>query len=97
MPLSLTSSAEVLFRVMGFDIPLLRRCNLIMDKYYEFICSYIQTQLGLEVNTRDMTVALPKDKVDNLIDILKHWHNHRKRFVIKEASSLLGKLNFTLK
>ena len=44
-----------------------------------------------------MTVALPFEKKDNLIKILKHWHIHRNRFVIKEASSLLGKLNYAAK
>lgn len=28
-----------------------------------------------------------------MVNILQHWYQHRKGFVIKEASSLLGKLN----
>ena len=62
MILSLAASAEGLFRVMGFDRPEIRRSNLSMDKYYKIVCSYVQTLLGLEVNTRDMTVSLPQDK-----------------------------------
>ena len=40
-------------------------------------------------------VSLPPFKKQDLVHILKHWHNHRKSFVIKEATSLLGKLNYT--
>ena len=87
-------SAESLFQTMGFDLPHLRRSNLSMDKYYQIVCSYIQTQLGLEINTRTMSVSLPTDKRDNLLNLLRHWHTQRKSFVIKEASSLLGKLNY---
>ena len=90
----MATSLEALFRTMGFDKPEIRRSNVSIDKYLLLIISHIQTQLGLEVNTRDMTVGLPVEKKINLIQILKHWHMHRKSFVIKEASSLLGKLNY---
>jgi len=94
MKLSLAASIESLTQTMGPDIPTIRRSNLSLDKYFEIVCSFVQTQLGLEVNTRHMTVTLPKEKKDNLILLLKHWHKSRKSFVIKEASSLLGKLNY---
>ena len=94
MKLSMAASAEGLFQVMGFDMPEIRRSNLSMDKYYEIVCSYVQTILGLEVNTRDMIVTLPREKKEDILAILRHWYSERRSFVIKEVSSLLGKLNY---
>ena len=39
-----------------------------------------------------MMVSLPIDKFNELLALLNHWHKHRKTFVIKEAATLLGKL-----
>ena len=90
----MAASLETLFRVMDFDCPSLRRSNISMDKYFQLTVSHYQTQLGLDVDTRKMIVSLLDSKKTPLINLLSHWHTHRKSFVIKEASSLLGKLNF---
>ena len=90
---SMPASIESLFQTMGRDCEW-RRSNLSEEKIFDMECHYIQTQLVLEINTRTMTVSLPRTKKDDLISILRHWHDHRKSFVIKEASSLLGKLNY---
>ena len=47
---------------MGKDLPELRRSNLSMEKYYKIICSYIQVQLGVVVNTRAITVSMTEQK-----------------------------------
>ena len=90
----MAASLEALFRVMGFDCPSIRHSNVSIEKYFQLIVSYYQTQLGLDVDTRQMIVSLPDSKKTPLLNLLGHWHIHRKSFVIKEASSLLGKLNF---
>ena len=89
----LAASIESLFQIMGEDIPELRRSNLSMEKYYKIICSYIQVQLGVVVNTRTMTVSMTNEKTKNLINELEAWHSARKSFVIREAGTLLGQLN----
>ena len=89
----MAASLESLFRVLGRDDPSIRRSNVSIDKYFDLMVSYRQIQLGLMVDTRNMVVSLPDSKMTPLINIMKHWHTHRRSFVIKEASSLLGKLN----
>ena len=89
----LAASIESLFQVMGEDMPDIRRSNLSMDKYYEIICSYVQVQLGVLINTRKMTVSMTPEKKNNLIKELKAWHSARRSFVIREAGTLLGQLN----
>ena len=89
----LAASIESLFQIMGEDIPELRRSNLSMEKYYKIICSYIQVQLGVVVNTRTMTVSMTEEKKANLIRELDAWHSSRKSFFIREAGTLLGQLN----
>ena len=39
-----------------------------------------------------MIVSLPTAKFNALTAMLQNWHSHRKTFVIKEAATLLGKL-----
>ena len=39
-----------------------------------------------------MIVSLPTEKFNEITALLKNWHSHRKSFVIKEAATLLGKL-----
>ncbi len=58
----MAASLESLFRVMGFDEPKIRRSNVSIDKYLQLIISHLQTQLGLDVDTRTMTVSLPDTK-----------------------------------
>ena len=94
MKLCMAASLESLYRVMGPDLPELRRSNVSIEKYLQLMVSHKQVQLGLEVDTRKMVVYLPDSKKQPLIQLLKHWHHQRRSFVIKEASSLLGKLNY---
>ena len=89
----LAASIESLFQIMGEDMPSIRRSNLSMDKYYDIICSYLQIQLGVLINTRTMTVCMTPEKQKNLINELRSWHSARKSFVIREAGTLLGQLN----
>ena len=89
----LAASIESLFNIMGEDMPDIRRSNLSMDKYYDIICSYVQIQLCVLINTRTMTVSMTPEKSKKLICELRSWHIARKSFMIREAGSLLGQLN----
>ena len=82
----MAASLEALFRTMGFDAPTIRRSNDIIEKYFQLTVSHYQTQLGLDVDTWRMVVTLPDSKRKPLTALLKHWHHHRKSFVIKEAN-----------
>ena len=90
----MTASLEALFCIMGHNKLEIRRSNVSIEKYFSLTASHIQTQLGLEIDIRTMRVSLLQPKQQDLACILKHWHTCRKSFVIKEASSLLGKLNY---
>ena len=74
----MAASLESLFRVMGFDKPKIRRSNVSIEKYLQLVVSHFQTQLGLDVDTRNMTVSLPETKKLPLLTLLNHWHAHRK-------------------
>ena len=58
----MAASLEALFRTMDPDKPEIRRSNVSVDKYFSLTVSHLQTQPGLEVNTRKMLVSLPPPK-----------------------------------
>ena len=85
MKYCMAASLEALFRTMGHDKLEIRHSNVSVDKYFSLAVSHFQTQLGLEVNTRDMTVSLPPPTKQDLTNIISHWHDYRKSFVIKKS------------
>ena len=89
---AMAASIEALFLVLGPDMHTIHRSNLSMKKFYQSICSYKKSQLGLSINTRTMIVSLPTEKFNEITALLKNWHSNRKTFIIKEAATLLGKL-----
>ena len=89
----MAASLESPFQIMGSDRPSIRHSNVSIEKYSKLIVSHYQTQLCVDIDTRNILVTLPETKRTPLLTLLRHWHSHRKIFVIKEASSLLGKLN----
>ena len=64
---------------------------LSMTKYNERECSYVHKQLGILVNTRELTIGIPDDKRNTLEQALRNtWHPWRKRFTLREVASLIG-------
>jgi len=55
--------------------------------------SNVVTFLGVEINTAEMSVALPEDKVHDLIELL-HSFNNMSRASCKQLQRLAGKLNW---
>ena len=93
MPTCMAASIEALFQVMGLLLEKVRRSPLSMDKFSAFPCSWEKTQLGLHINTRAMSIALPTDKLLRLVSTLKStWHTARKSFTLLEDVTLLGHL-----
>ena len=93
MPQALASACEGVFTVMGIPTPALRPIAVALDKLEELFVSHRQVLLGLDVNTRTMTVSITSQYRNEVLSILKStWHVHRKTFTVKEMELLVGKL-----
>jgi len=57
MPQALASAFEGVFAIMGIPTPALRPIAVAIDKLMELLVAYKQILLGLEVDTRAMTVS----------------------------------------
>ena len=53
----------------------------------------VVTFLGIQFNTRDMTLTLTKDRLHELMKLLDEWIT-KKRASLRDLQSLLGKLSF---
>ena len=67
--MAMAASLESLYLTLGYPDETKRRSPLSIDKFYQAKCSWIKEQLGLIINTRDMTISLPQAKVDRLLKI----------------------------
>ena len=54
------------------------------------------TYLGIEIDSRDMTIRLPQDKLDKLKTMLKEW-GKKKKTTKRDLLSLIGFLSFACK
>ena len=76
----------------------LRRSPLSIDECFKTKCSCIRTQLGVCINTINLTLSIPDNKHQDLVKILvTTWSSSRKNFALRGVDSLLGLvLNFAL-
>ena len=64
-----------------------------MDKWLDLIAGETQIALGLVLNTRKLTVGIPRKYLDETLSLLSNlWHKHRERFTAIEASKMGDKL-----
>ena len=56
----------------------------------------VVTYLGIEINSRNLTMAIPRDRFDELMEILPWW-KRRKTCIKQQLLSLIGKLSFICK
>ena len=78
---------------MNMMTPTLRPIAVAIDKLMELLVAYKQILLGLEVDTRAMTVSITTNYRDEVLSILRStWHVHRQTFTVKEMELLVGKL-----
>ena len=68
----MAASIEALFIVLGYPDLKKRQSPLSLDKYFESICSYMRIQLGIQINTRLMSIALTDDKRLAMVAGLSH-------------------------
>ena len=93
MELVLAALIEAIFVVMGYPDETIRQCPLALDKWISLIISPRQVMLGLIIDTNTLTVGIPDDYVSGVCELIDStWHIHRKRFTVKEAQELTGKL-----
>ena len=91
---AMAASIEALYIVLGYPEPSIRQDSLSLDKYFESICSHKRIQLGIEINTRTMTVGLTEKKRLSMLKELAHWHTKRKSFTLLQGVVLCGSLEF---
>ena len=84
---------EAIFVVMGAPDETVRQCTLALDKWISLVISPRQVMLGLVIDTTTLTVSIPDLYIQEVRLLLNWtWHIHRKRFTVKEAQELTGKL-----
>ena len=94
MPHSMAASIEALYIILGFPDIEIRQDPLSLDKYFESICSFQRIQLGINVNTRRMSLSLTDTKRVSMLEELSHWHKKRKSFTLLQGVILCGSLEF---
>ena len=55
---AMAASIEALYLILGYPETDKRQNPLSLDKYFESIWSYNSIQLGININTRSMTISL---------------------------------------
>ena len=91
---AMAASIEALHIILGFPDIEKRQNPLSLDKYYESICSFDRIQLGININTRSMSIRLTEKKRLSMLDELSHWHKQRKSFTLLQGVILCGSLEF---
>ena len=91
---SMAASIEALYIILSYPNTTIRQDALSLDKYFESTCSYQRIQLGININTRKMTLGLTEKKRLSMLDELSHWHKKRRSFTLLEGVVLCGSLEF---
>ena len=87
---TIVASIEALFILLRRPDTHERRLALSLEMFIKSACSYKRVQLGILINTRDMTVSIPPDKRQALWTELQHWHKHRKQANLRKFAILMG-------
>ena len=91
--LIVSESAEQCRQATLTLVRILRRLGFHINYNKVLGPSQILTFLGIELNTVDMTLALPQDKMDDIQRVLRRRITQRK-CTKRELQSLIGKLNW---
>ena len=92
LPEAIHASIQALFMTLGY--PKDERVDILnIEKFQRVQCGEVQVQLGIEVDTRNMEVRLPTNKVERIVMLLDSvWASHRKYFTPLDGAQLLGLL-----
>ncbi len=98
MKMVLAATIEAIFIVMGEPEVAVRQCPLATDKWLELVIGPKQTMLGLIIDTNRLTVAIPPEYLQEVLELLNStWHPNQRRFKVSEAQKLTGKLELLTK
>ena len=93
MEKALAATIESIFTVMGEPDLSRRQCHLAMDKWLELVVAARQIMLGLEINTRSLTLGITIEYRTDLLQLLnEEWKYNKQTFKANEMQKLLGKL-----
>ncbi len=93
MEMVLAAILEAIFVVMGEPDVAVRQCPLAMDKWLELVIGPKQTMLGLIINSNRLTIAIPAEYLQEVLDLLNSTsHSNQCCFKVSEAQKLSGKL-----
>jgi hypothetical protein len=93
MKMVLAATIKAIYVVMGKPNVAVRQCPLAMDKWLELVIGPKQTMLGLIIDTNRLTIAIPANYLQEVLDLLNStWHPNQPCFKVTEAQKLTGKL-----
>ena len=79
MKMVLAAVIEAIFVILGPPAIEKRQCPLAMDKLTALIIGEAQTALGLKLDTRKLTVSIPRKYLDETLFLIQNnWHRNRK-------------------
>ncbi len=91
MKMVLAATIEAIFIVMGEPDVVVRQCPLAMDKWLELVIGAKQTMLGLIIDTNRLTVAIPPNYLQEVLEPLNStWHPNQHCFKVSETQKLTG-------
>ena len=89
----LAAVIEAIFIVMGRRDDARRQCHLALDKWIGLHISPKFTYIGLEFDTRRLTIGIPDEYRDELIQLIDQpWHQGKSTFNASEITALTGKI-----
>ena len=90
--LAIAASIESNYIVFGRPDNSSRRDTINDEKFYSTKCSPVRRQLGLIVDSTELMVRIPDDKLDAIRVAIEGFHGARRRFTLREGASLVGSL-----
>jgi hypothetical protein len=77
MEMSLAALIESIFVVIGEPNTAIQQYPLALDKWVEMVMGPVQTMLGLNLDTNQLTVAISCSYVSNVRDLINTtWHKN---------------------
>jgi hypothetical protein len=89
---AVAAGIESIFILLGESNLRLRQDPISWDKLLEMIIHFRNKVLGLDIDTRKMTIGVPADYLVKVNKLLSTTWNDRKSFFVNEAEILVGQL-----
>ena len=90
---AIAASIEAIFILLGQPALNLRQHPVSFDKLEETRVDWMNRLLGLQINTRQLTVRTPPEYVAGTVNILRtKWHKGKLTWLLLDMESLTGRL-----